>query len=111
MRVPIIYRKPGACFPIVNNNIRVYAYEIDHLGKVIRASIMTIHYKAPLCELRDKYAAKYNIFPHEIDMFYDDKEVFDDDTCSEIGIEHEQIIRMHVTIDTLFTKNRDGESF
>lgn len=61
-------------------------------------------------------------------MFYDDKEVFDDDTCSEIGIEHEQIIRvrkykyesvlgsqiefqMHVTIDTLFTKNRDGESF
>ncbi|EFO89903.1 hypothetical protein GCK72_023821 [Caenorhabditis remanei] len=111
MRVPVIYNKPGACFPIVDNHIRLYAYETDHTGKVVRASIHSIHYNAPLIKLREKYAAKYNIFPHEIDMFYDDKEVFDDDTCRAIGIQHEQIVRMQVTFDTIYTKDRDDNDF
>lgn len=31
-------------------------------------------------------------------MFYDDKEVFDDDTCSEVGIQHEQVVRVSTEV-------------
>ncbi|CAI2356631.1 unnamed protein product [Caenorhabditis sp. 36 PRJEB53466] len=109
MRVPIVVYKPNKCFPIVDSHIKVYAYEIDHEGKVIRASLLTIHMNSPLKKLREKYACKRNIFPHEIDMFFDDKEVFDDDTCRSMGIQHEQIIRMEVTFDTIYTKQEDED--
>ncbi|CAO4383888.1 unnamed protein product [Caenorhabditis nigoni] len=98
---------PNAGPSSVNENIKVYAYETDFAGKVVKASYYTINSHAPLSKLRDMYAERYNIFPHEIDMFFDDKEVFDDDTCCKIGLRHRQIIRMQVTFDTIWTKLRD----
>uniref|UniRef100_A0A1I7T9N4 Phage protein n=2 Tax=Caenorhabditis tropicalis TaxID=1561998 RepID=A0A1I7T9N4_9PELO len=101
MRVPVVYHKPGACFPIVDNHIRVYAYETDDDGIVIHASIHTIHINEPLSTLRDKYAVKSNVYPHEIEMFYDDKELFDNDTCSQ----------MQITYDPRYGRDREDEGF
>ncbi|CAL2049636.1 hypothetical protein CAEBREN_00055 [Caenorhabditis brenneri] len=111
MKVPVVVHKPGACFPIVDNNIRVYAYETNQDGVVVRASIHTIHINTPLSELRRKYAIKYNVYPQEIEMFYDDKEIFDNDTCRTVGIQHEQIVKMNITYDPVYGNNREDEGF
>uniref|UniRef100_A0A8R1HNY1 Uncharacterized protein n=1 Tax=Caenorhabditis japonica TaxID=281687 RepID=A0A8R1HNY1_CAEJA len=121
MRYPAI--KQGRCFTATNNYIKVFAYETNDYGKVTTASVFTVHVTEPLVRLRDKYAAKLNIFPHEIElenhrfidesifclysMFYENKEVFDDDTCSDMGIEHEHLVKMQVTMDTINTKMRN----